>query len=291
MIKLLIFSATLLVVAEASKWGQQQRSNNRRLITWKSAQKQFSKRQKDWNDGYAWKFDTDEEMVEGAPVSAYQHVTARCNDQYPKYSVPWATCISNGFRKVSHYNDAARFDIDEDAVPFDIAAPQRFRGVPKERCFCSNGGDGSGACTTVKYCNSRSDGGYRCSKVDNGCNDIYPGQTQSFDEEPSRRKCDKRARINFLARLPMPLKHRLYLLKQMQPQCSQMSFDRYCNGCSHIMDNSKFDRCMLDTNIPETPKENEICTKEIFASAAFCLKQKVKTRFNRWCFAKGPYIP
>ena len=243
MIKLLIFSATLLVVAEASKWGQQQRSNNRRLITWKSAQKQFSKRQKDWNDGYAWKFDTDEEMVEGAPVSAYQHVTARCNNQYPKYSVPWATCISNGFRKVSHYNDAARFDIDEDAVPFDIAAPQRFRGVP------------------------------------------------SFDEEPSRRKCDKRARIAFLARLPMPLKHRLYLLKQMQPQCSQMSFDRYCNGCSHIMDNSKFDRCMLDTNIPETPKENEICTKEIFASAAFCLKQKVKTRFNRWCFAKGPYIP
>ena len=112
-----------------------------------------------------------------------------------------------------------------------------------------------------------------------------------FDEEPSRRKCDKRARIAFLARLPMPLKHRLYLLKQMQPQCSQMSFDRYCNGCSHIMDNSKFDRCMLDTNIPETPKENEICTKEIFASAAFCLKQKVKTRFNRWCFAKGPDIP
>ena len=104
MIKLLIFSATLLVVAEASKWGQQQRSNNRRLITWKSAHKQFSKRQKDWNDGYAWKFDTDEEMVEGAPVSAYQHVTARCNDQYPKYSVPWATCISNGFRKVSHYD-------------------------------------------------------------------------------------------------------------------------------------------------------------------------------------------
>ena len=192
MIKLLIFSATLLVVAEASKWGQQQRPNNRRLITWKSAQKQFSKRQKDWNDGYAWKFDTDEEMVEGAPVSAYQHVTARCNDQYPKYSVPWATCISNGFRKVSHYNDAARFDIDD---PFDIAAPQRFRGVRKERCFCSNGGDGSGACTTVKYCNSRSDGGYRCSPVDNGC------------------------------------------------------------------------------------------------SAAFCLKQKVKTRFNRWCFAKGPYIP
>ena len=249
MIKLLIFSATLLVVAEASKW------------------------------------------VEGAPVSAYQHVNARCNDLYPKYSVPWATCISNGFRKVSHYNDAARFDIDEDAVPFDIAAPQRFRGVPKERCFCSNGGDGSGACTTVKYCNSRSDGGYRCSPVDNGCNDIYPGQTQSFDEEPSRRKCDTRARFAFLARLPMPLKHRLYLLKQMQPQCSQMSFDRYCNGCSHIMDNSKFDRCMLDTNIPETPKENEICTKEIFASAAFCLKQKVKTRFNRWCFAKGPYIP
>ena len=63
MIKLFIFSATLLVVAEASRWGQQQRSNNRRLITWKSAQKQFSKRQKDWNDGYAWKFDTNDHQV------------------------------------------------------------------------------------------------------------------------------------------------------------------------------------------------------------------------------------
>ena len=34
--------------------------SNRRLITFKSARKQFSKRQKDWNDGYAWNFKADE---------------------------------------------------------------------------------------------------------------------------------------------------------------------------------------------------------------------------------------
>ena len=109
-------------------------------------------------------------------------------------------------------------------------------------------------------------------------------QTQSFDEEPSRRKCNKRARIAFTARLSMPMKYRLYMLKKMQPKCSQMSFERYCNECSHFMDDSEFDQCMIKTNIPETPKEKEICTNEIIASTAFCLKQKFKTRFNRWCF-------
>ena len=54
-----------------------------------------------------------DEMVEGARVSAYKAVTARCNNQYPKYSIPWASCISNGFRKVSHYNSNS-FDSSDD---------------------------------------------------------------------------------------------------------------------------------------------------------------------------------
>ena len=37
--------------------------SNRRLITLKSATKQFTKRQRDWNDGYAWKFDTNDHQV------------------------------------------------------------------------------------------------------------------------------------------------------------------------------------------------------------------------------------
>ena len=37
--------------------------SNRRLITLKSATKQFKKRQRDWNDGYAWKFDTNDHQV------------------------------------------------------------------------------------------------------------------------------------------------------------------------------------------------------------------------------------
>ena len=54
-----------------------------------------------------------DKMVEGARVSAYKAVTARCNNQYPKYSIPWASCISNGFRKVSHYNSNS-FDSSDD---------------------------------------------------------------------------------------------------------------------------------------------------------------------------------
>ena len=54
-----------------------------------------------------------DEMVEGARVSAYKAVTARCNNQYRKYSIPWASCISNGFRKVSHYNSNS-FDRSDD---------------------------------------------------------------------------------------------------------------------------------------------------------------------------------
>jgi hypothetical protein len=34
--------------------------SNRRLVTFKSAKKQFAKRQKDWNDGYLWNFKADE---------------------------------------------------------------------------------------------------------------------------------------------------------------------------------------------------------------------------------------
>ena len=41
-----------------------------------------------------------------------------------------------------------------------LNAPQ---GEPK-CCFCSNGGDGSGACTTVELCSQKSSDGYRCTQ-------------------------------------------------------------------------------------------------------------------------------
>jgi lysozyme len=37
-------------------------------------------------------------------------------------------------------------------------------------CFCSNGGDGSGACATVEYCSGRAKDGYSChANPDEGC--------------------------------------------------------------------------------------------------------------------------
>ena len=49
-----------------------------------------------------------EEMVEGAPVSAYKRVSVYCNEKHGKFTVAWAKCISDGFRSVSGYNKDVR---------------------------------------------------------------------------------------------------------------------------------------------------------------------------------------
>jgi hypothetical protein len=112
----------------------------------------------------------DNEMVSGAPVYAYKLVTAVCSERYRKYSKPWAECISQGYRKVSHYDD------DNEYLP-----PRRLRSrayqldyftdKQPQCCFCSNGGDGAGACTTVNQCNKRKYDGYRCTQTgeESGC--------------------------------------------------------------------------------------------------------------------------
>ena len=110
----------------------------------------------------------DNEVVSGAPVRAYKLVSAVCNDRYHKYSTPWAECISQGFRKVSHYDD-------EPLPPRALRRPTHefdyFNDKHPQCCFCSNGGDGSGACTTVTQCNKRKYDGYRCTQTgeESGC--------------------------------------------------------------------------------------------------------------------------
>ena len=110
----------------------------------------------------------DNEMVSGAPVYAYKLVSAVCDEKFPTYSKPWAACISQGFRKISHYDD-------EPLPPRALRRPTHefdyFNDKHPQCCFCSNGGDGSGACTTVTQCNKRKYDGYRCTQTgeESGC--------------------------------------------------------------------------------------------------------------------------
>ena len=68
-----------------------------------------------------------------------------------------------------------------DAVQEEEAAEKEAAADPA-CCFCSAGGDGDGACLTVKACRARALDGYKCGSGDGGC-EWGPGG--AIDPRPS----------------------------------------------------------------------------------------------------------
>ena len=91
-----------------------------------------------------------------APLELFYDASGRCNTPYDTPLV---------YRRLSSMTPdlSAAASSNTTAWPSSTAQERA-----KQCCFCSNGGEGSGACTTTSFCNTKG-GGYKCSKSPEGC--------------------------------------------------------------------------------------------------------------------------